>query len=68
MVEKAKIELEKSVSDYREYVYEILKKITSEIELALKKFFDVQNANLDEIKNHLKEWLLLREQIISSIK
>ena len=25
LVEKAKIELEKSVSDYREYVYEILK-------------------------------------------
>ena len=46
----------------------ILKKITEEIELAVKKFFTVQNVKLDGIKKHMEDWLALREQIINYLK
>ena len=68
MIKNAKIELEKSLNSYEENVNSILKKITDEIELAVKKFFTMQNVKLDGIKKHMKDWLLLREQILNCFK
>ena len=68
LISNAKIELEKSLSNYEDNINLILKKITDEIELAVKKFFSVQNVKLDGIKKHMNDWLALREQIINSFK
>ena len=67
LISNAKIELEKSLSNYEENINSILKKITDEIELAVKRFFSVQNIKLDGIKKHMKDWLSLREQIINCL-
>ena len=68
LISNAKIELEKSLSNYEDNINLILKKITDEIELAVKKFFSVQNVKLDGIKKHMNDWLALREQLINSFK
>ena len=68
LIVNAKKDLEKSLLSYEENVNMILKKITEEIELAVKKFFTVQNVKLDGIKKHMEDWLALREQIINYLK
>jgi len=68
LISNAKKELEKSLSNYEENINIILKKITDDIELAVKRFFLIQNVKLDGIKKHMGEWLLFREQIINNLQ
>ena len=68
LISNAKKELEKSLSNYEENINNILKKITDEIELAVKRFFLIQNVKLEGIKKHMGEWLLFREQIINNLQ
>lgn len=68
LISNAKIELEKSLSSYEENINLILRKITDEIEMAVKTFFAIQNVKLDGIKKHMNDWLILREQIINCLK
>ena len=67
LITNAKEELEKSLANYEENINIILKKITDEIEMAVKKFFRIQNVKLDGIKKHMKDWLELREQILNCL-
>ena len=64
LISNAKKELEKSLSIYENNINSILRKITDEIEMAVKKFFTIQNVKLDGIKKHMDDWLELRKQII----
>ena len=68
LISNAKIELEKSLASYEENINLILRKITDEIEMAVKKFFAIQNVKLEGIKKHIDDWLALREQIINCLK
>ena len=68
LISKAKKELEKSLSYYEDNINNILKKITHEIELAVERFFLIQNIKLDGIRKHMEEWLLLRKQIINNLQ
>ena len=68
LISNAKKELEKSLSIYENNINSILRKITDEIEMAVKKFFDIQNIKLDGIKKHMDDWLELREQIIKCLE
>ena len=68
LISNAKIELEKSLSIYENNINSILRKITDEIEMAVKKFFTIQNVKLDGIKKHMDDWLELRKQIIKCLE
>ena len=68
LISNAKIELEKSLASYEENINLILRKITNEIEMAVKKFFAIQNVKLEGIKKHIDDWLALREQIINCLQ
>ena len=68
LISNAKIELEKSLASYEENINLILRKITDEIEIAVKKFFAIQNVKLEGIKKHIDDWLALRERIINCLK
>ena len=68
LISNAKIELEKSLSIYENNINSILRKVTDEIEMAVKKFFTIQNVKLDGIKKHKDDWLELRKQIIKCLE
>ena len=68
LISNAKVELEKSLASYEENINLILRKITNEIEMDVKKFFAIQNVKLEGIKKHIDDWLALREQIINCLK
>ena len=68
LISNAKKELEKSLSIYENNINSILRKITDEIEMAVKKFFAIQNVKLDGIKKHMDDWLELRKQIIKCLE
>jgi len=68
LISNVKIELEKSLASYEENINLILRKITNEIEMAVKKFFAIQNVKLEGIKKHIDDWLALREQIINCLQ
>ena len=67
LISNAKIELEKSLLNYEENINLLLKKITDDIKLAVKKFFSIQNTKLDGIKKHMNDWLSLREEILNCL-
>ena len=67
LISNAKIELEKSLLNYEENINLLLKKITDDIKLAVKKFFSIQNTKLDGIKKHMNDWLSLREEILKCL-
>ncbi len=68
LVQNAKKELEHSLKQYEEKMYEILNKIKEENQIAVEKFFKLQNVKLNGIKEHMQEWLLLKEEIKNEIE
>jgi hypothetical protein len=68
LVQKAKKDLENSLKQYEKNICDILEKIKKEIEQVVTKFFELQNVTLNGIKKHMKEWLLLKEEIKNIIE
>ena len=68
LIQNAKKELEKSLKEYEKKIVDILDTIKDSIQEAVKKFFISQNEKLNGIKEHLNEWMLLRDEINNAIQ